>query len=417
MGVGAACLLAPPVAARTWYISVNLSGDAATIQAGVDSSATGDTVLVGPGRYFEDIDFLGKGIVLKSEMGAEATILDGSQEDSSIVMFHTGEPQGTVLEGFTLTGGQGTGPAGLRNGGAIWCTTGSPTIRDNVIVGNSAYYGGGANITPWEPGVVPWPQVIIEGNVFQDNVAKVLGGALGFGPSYASIRKNTFRGNSTQQGDGGAVYIYLAGGRCDIVENAFFENVAYDQGGAIVAGEAFSGGPINIEGNLFVRNRARGRGALQGSGGGILFVDAYGTIRNNTFVGNVGEGTLWCEGGAIRLLRSGTHALIENNIIANSTGCGIACWDGAQATYGANLFWGNTNTDVGGMRGDCSPGWQELGVFADPLFCNPTLDDYHVAANSPALQQVQPLGAYDAPGCQGTAVQATTWGRIKTMYR
>jgi hypothetical protein len=109
--------------------------------------------------------------------------------------------------------------------------------------------------------------------------------------------------------------------------------------------------------------------------------------------------------------------VIENNIIAYSTGCGIACWEGAQSTFGMNLFWGNQSTDVAGMLGDCSPGWQELGVFADPLFCNPTSDDYRVASNSPALQQMQPLGAYEAPGCQGTAVQATTWGRIKTMYR
>jgi hypothetical protein len=184
-----------------------------------------------------------------------------------------------------------------------------------------------------------------------------------------------------------------------------------------LGGTGFAGGPINVEKNLFVRNRAKGRGILsQGDGGGVAFVGAYGTIRGNTFAYNVGEGSGWCEGGAIRLLYPETNVVIENNIIANSTGCGIACWEGAQATFGVNLFWGNRNTDVAGMAGVCSPGWQELGVFADPQFCNAALDDYHVSSTSPALQQAEPLGAYDTAGCAGTPVVPMTWGRIKTLY-
>ena len=43
-------LLASQAQARTWNIKVDGSGDAPTVQAGIDSSAVGDTVQVHPGR-------------------------------------------------------------------------------------------------------------------------------------------------------------------------------------------------------------------------------------------------------------------------------------------------------------------------------------------------------------------------------
>src|SRR5678810_1434128 len=57
-----------------------------SIQAAIDSAAPGDTVLVAPGRYYENIRFKGKGIVVASQFSRsrdatdiERTIIDGSR--------------------------------------------------------------------------------------------------------------------------------------------------------------------------------------------------------------------------------------------------------------------------------------------------------------------------------------------------
>ncbi|MCK4774354.1 MAG: hypothetical protein KAT30_06195, partial [Candidatus Krumholzibacteria bacterium] len=48
---------------KTWYIKPDGSGDAPTIQAGVDSSAAGDTVLVAEGTYSDHTEVLVRGIL------------------------------------------------------------------------------------------------------------------------------------------------------------------------------------------------------------------------------------------------------------------------------------------------------------------------------------------------------------------
>ena len=109
-----------------------------SIQAAIDSAMNVDTVLVAPGRYYENIRFRGKGIVVTSqfartrnEADIERTIIDGSRpthpDTGTVVRFVNQEDSTAVIQGFTITGGTGTvwldakDVTYFREGGGILC--------------------------------------------------------------------------------------------------------------------------------------------------------------------------------------------------------------------------------------------------------------------------------------------------------
>ena len=100
-----------------YYVSVNGSDSNngltpetafATIQKGIDTTVNGDTVMVLPGTYVGDIEFLGKNITLTSADPMDAnivanTIIDGSDANSAITFSGTESPNCT-LTGFKIDG-------------------------------------------------------------------------------------------------------------------------------------------------------------------------------------------------------------------------------------------------------------------------------------------------------------------------
>src|SRR6187200_2435821 len=87
---------------------VNVPGDFPTIQAGILAAFNGDTVLVEPGIYYENINFRGRQIVLTSrfyETGdtsyISSTIIDGSNpvhpDTASCIILNSGETSDAVI--------------------------------------------------------------------------------------------------------------------------------------------------------------------------------------------------------------------------------------------------------------------------------------------------------------------------------
>jgi hypothetical protein len=162
--------------------TIHVPGEQPTIQAGLNAASVGDTVLVAPDTYFENILWPAtQAVCLKSEAGPDVTIIDGSNlahpDSGSVVVVSGNHGTDTVLQGFTITNGSGTlvpFPLPSYHGGGVWLQGASPTIADNIIIENDdprIAAGGAIASVDGAP--------VIRDNHITDNVAT--GAPFGFG--------------------------------------------------------------------------------------------------------------------------------------------------------------------------------------------------------------------------------------------
>jgi len=221
---------------RTITVDDDGAADFSTIQAGIDDSNDGDTVLVADGTYTgdgnRDIDFHGKAITVISENGPKNCIIDcnGTEADPHRGFnFHSGEDACSAVIGFTITNGYAPRVCFYRPpdwpcfylGGGILCKGSSPTISHCRITGNRAEYGGGIYSYDGNPiishctisgnhaedagGIELWESnPIISNCTFSDNSVEGEGGAVYSSKSNPLLTNCTFVGNS-----GGALYHFV----------------------------------------------------------------------------------------------------------------------------------------------------------------------------------------------------------------
>jgi hypothetical protein len=112
--------------------NVNTGRKYSLIQHAIDNARAGEEIVVGPGiyQYFEDIDFKGKPLTLRSTepndpVVVASTVINGAGHGPAVT-FTGGEDTNSALAGFTITG---------PNVG-IYCSASSPLITRCNIVGN-----------------------------------------------------------------------------------------------------------------------------------------------------------------------------------------------------------------------------------------------------------------------------------------
>lgn len=320
----------------------------ATVQAGLNAAGYGDTVLVRPGVYTENITWPSvDGIKLYSEFGPDSTTLSGGG-NGRVVQFGSGQSRATELRGFTVRAGK------TNSGAGIYCS-GSPTIRGNRITENTAQggrdYGAGiyvaANAAP----------LIVENDI-ADNVAAdsstwVYGGGIHAARnSSPQICFNVISGNECRLGYwnyGAGIYIDDAAPAA-VYGNVITGNANKDGDRGHGAG-IYAGGPALIFCNLIVANENRSGSWNYGAG---IKVNGPAAILNNTITSNLCTGGNWSNGGGIFVDNNET-AYVKNNIIESNSaasGGGILCYLSGAAINSYNDVWGNT----GGDYVNCTPG-------------------------------------------------------------
>ncbi|UCD74173.1 MAG: right-handed parallel beta-helix repeat-containing protein [Phycisphaerales bacterium] len=164
-----------------------------SIQAAIDGAAEGDEVIVHPGTYYERIDFIGKGITLRSEDPYDSdivasTVIDGGAS-GTVITCSNGEGPDSFLGGLTITNGEASSGGGMLN------LDSSPTVSRCVFVDNSAAWGGGICNQGGSPTVIAC--------TFTDNSASYGDGGGMFNSGDSSIIVNcSLAGNAANYGGG-----------------------------------------------------------------------------------------------------------------------------------------------------------------------------------------------------------------------
>jgi hypothetical protein len=351
--LGIACTAA---SARTIYVDYDGSADFSNIQAAIDDSNDGDTIIVADGTYTgdgnRDIDFLGKAITLRSENGPQNCIIDCNgtfEEPHRGFYFHHGEDANSVLDGFTITNGYANSIIEFF-GGAIHGNGTKATIQNNHIVGNVAL-------------TYNLPSTVRGGGIYDCD---------------GTIQYNIISGNSAVAIDAESLSVGGGVSGCDgTIKNNIISNNIADFGGGI---EFHSSNPI-ISGCVFTENIANH------CGGGVCNNDGSPTLTNciyNRNVAFVGAGMY----NGYNSSPTVTNCTFSSNL-ADNQGGGILNIAGPRATVTNCILWGNMPdqiidydypvSDTTVLFSDVQGGWTGLGnIDADPCFTDPCNSDYHL---------------------------------------
>ncbi|MBT6940298.1 MAG: hypothetical protein HN994_07885, partial [Candidatus Marinimicrobia bacterium] len=342
----------------------NESGDGsignpfATIQHGLNTANIGDTILVQPGTYTENIFWPDKdGLKLFSAGDSSNTTIDGNASGNVIYV----NPQNstidhtTIIKRFKLTNGSAT------SGGAMYVVGTYENFTELQILnmdinGNTAENNGGGIYSIYS-------EIIIQKSLFQNNSVTAAGGGNGGGALYAQGRGptiyNTKFKNNNSTGDGGGLMVKNANypeKRATII-NSIFENNTANRGG----GMAFQDSESQlVDSTLFINNQSTTYG------GGIYMAYANSSeIKNSRFINNQ---SIQSDGGAIY---ASTDVDLTNNIFVSNS----AQQGGAITVPGfpgwvdidRNLFYKNIASIKGGAiySANMSSGW-------DPIVDNTT---------------------------------------------
>jgi hypothetical protein len=311
------------------YHSLRVPQDFNTIQEAVNAAQSGDEIVVSPGFYRENIDFLTKNIRLRSLNFLDPncvaqTVIDGNGVNSCIKIL-SGQDDSTAVAGFRLQNGHGQFGGGIHVGNSV-----GPLLMYNYITNNTAFKPQGSTTGGYGGGIDcrNYAYANVTNNTIIGNFAEAAGGGVHIGPkSSCLIKNNRILENKTIGEAGGGIYCYDKT-TAWIIGNEIIGNIAETaNGGGIWQWESLGG---VIEDNIIVGNIATPTlpWGSEGRGGGIGELISATLIRNNLVCGNKAK-----EGGGIWIQGGGACKVVNNTVVGN-----IADLSGAGIAVAYNVF-------------------------------------------------------------------------------
>jgi VCBS repeat-containing protein len=319
------------------------------------------------------------------------------------VVTGSGTDDTAVLDGFTITAGQGFGDPPEHAGGGMYNDNGSPALTGITFIGNWARAGGGMyNDNSSHPNLNTVNFIANSCGDFSD------GGGMYNHDSNPSLTNVTFEGNRAGPG-------YSSGGGMINVQSdpvltnvTFRDNLAGNFGGGmystgsnpVLTGVTFSGnyaasggGMSNWGGTYSLTNVTFRDNTTGHEGGGLYNTGSTVILTNITFSGNhAASGGGMYNGGGILVITQGLF-LANSADIANGGGM-IA--DGGSLTIANVTFSSNSAVTAGGgmANADNSPVLSNLILWGNTAAVNTGIQNFN---STPYISHS------DIQGCGGSA--------------
>ncbi len=421
------CLTLVSLSGRGAVITVDCKGggDYLTIQQAVDAAATSDTILVAPCVYEEQVEVAEKELVFEGA-GAEVTILRWENDDSWHGTLHVDPmPQwgGLTVRSMSVI----REPDSRR---AIYWDENSLRLEDCRVTGAVAgghYYGA---VFIYDSAVT---SVGVQGG---QRTSIVEGSRIG----HMGISGVQFGGPSGLESTGN-YYGTLQAGACMSIYS-----VSDSIGTALIPGGIDVGNDLNAEESHFDHLMAARSPYIVISCCDIVDLTysidwALETlsmqVTNCLVDGNVVIEPDWKDEGRSSYRKPHGGERIWQLAFQHNTVLGNLLFDGAttpvwvEDSIRSNIILGETtittsdamlvthNDFVGGATISVPGDSVFANICAPPFFCDPALGDYTIGDCSECVGAAHDggnIGAFDI-GCVCTAVEARSWGEIKSLFR
>ncbi len=378
---------------------INVPDDQPSIGMGIYMASDGDTVLVHPGVYKENIKIKSRSVTVASlfhttgdESYISQTVIDGDGQGSVITFMADidwfGEVFTPVIIGFTITNGTGGSSGVVGGGGGILCIDSEPVLENLIISNNSSLSqlsaGGGIYCSN--------SNLNLKNVTVSDNSTIIGGGGIYAYTSTVNLENVTISDNIAEGGAG----IYCGFSDLSMKNVTISNNKASSYGGGFYC--AYSSNPtlehVTVSGNTAI------------IGAGILFDNSPGPDLTNV---TISDNSASSYAGGILCLSNSSPRLV-NSVVWNNTPQGIYFHHEGNPNAVTISYSDVQNGEQGIVTlGNGVVTWLDGNIDADPLFEEP--DNYHLKPGSPCIDAGDPGSDYsNEPSPNGNRINIGRFG-------